>query len=236
MAPKDFSRSTRQDLRQEAVSLRRNLDLFIMRADARGNRARQSLNSLPLPPGTDWRWRPGVFSGPLSPAGIAAPESGQALGPEVALWHDCPAQSLVLRQNSNQRATDLAPFGLHLEVFGFAGSYLSLSVELPETALEGLTRNHILRLETSLQTEQPLIIYGRLNIGHGPNTEQLLQQLSETTPDQLAHGLTEFDLAYTEMNERRLEKIWLDLIFEAPRMNAIDIRDLFLSRHMRANV
>ena len=38
------------------------------------------------------------------------------------------------------------------------------------------------------------------------------------------------------MNEKRLEKLWLDLIFEAPQMNAVRIRDLFLSRHLRADV
>jgi len=46
--------------------------------------------------------------------------------------------------------------------------------------------------------------------------------------------VTEFDLAYIPMNEKRLEKIWLDLIFEAPRMNAVEIRELFFSRHLRA--
>ena len=46
----------------------------------------------------------------------------------------------------------------------------------------------------------------------------------------------EFDLHYLDINERRLERMWLDLIFEAPQMNSVRIRDLFLSRHLRADV
>ena len=53
-------------------------------------------------------------------------------------------------------------------------------------------------------------------------------------PGEPGQRVIEFDLAYTEINEKRLEKIWLDLILEAPRMSAVDIRELYLSRHLRA--
>ena len=48
--------------------------------------------------------------------------------------------------------------------------------------------------------------------------------------------MVEFDLAYSRMNEKRVEKIWLDLIFEAPDMNQVVIRDLTFSRHRRAAI
>ena len=146
------------------------------------------------------------------------------------------ARALILRQIPNRSSADLAPFGLQLETLGFAGSYLSVSIDLPDTALQGLTRSHIIRLDITMTVERPMSIYGRLNIGHGPNTDQLLRHLGDLQPGQTTSFVTEFDMYKIEMNEKRLEKIWLDLIFEAPQMNAVRIRDLFLSRHLRADM
>ena len=159
------------------------------------------------------------------------------LGDEAAVWHDCPARALILRQIPNRSSADLAPFGLQLETLGFAGSYLSVSIDLPDTALQGLTRSHIIRLDITMTVERPMSIYGRLNIGHGPNTDELLRHLGDLRPGPVAATTTvEFDLHYVEMNEKRLEKLWLDLIFESPQMNSVRIRDVFLSRHLRADM
>ena len=49
-------------------------------------------------------------------------------------------------------------------------------------------------------------------------------------------ALAEFDLAYTKVNERRIEKAWLDLILEGPEMNRIAILDMVMSRAPRADV
>jgi hypothetical protein len=46
----------------------------------------------------------------------------------------------------------------------------------------------------------------------------------------------EFDLAYTKLNEKRVEKMWLDLIFEGPQMNQVVLRDLTFSRRKRAEL
>ena len=117
---------------------------------------------------------------------------------------------------------------------GFTGSFLSISVDLPQPALDGLTRSHIIRLTPTLSVERPMSIYARLNVGHGPNTDELLRHMGDLTPGPSQDAVIEFDLYYVEMNEKRLHKIWLDLIFEAPQMNAVVLRDLFLSRHLRA--
>ena len=223
-------------LRSEAQDLRQVLDRFLRDSDRRASRSRAALDSLALPPGTDWRWRPSFLVGALSPPGIVGAENGQRLGDEVALWHDCPESALMLRQIPSRRVTDLAPFGLMLEVFRFTGSYLSLSLELPRQALDGLGTSHILRLDSTISVERPIAIYARLNIGHGPNTEQVLRHMGDLKAGQHHHLVTEFDLAYTEMNEKRLEKIWLDLIFEGPGMNAFEIGELFMSRHLRADM
>lgn len=226
-----------RELQDDARGLRRSADRFIAIAQSRLDSVQRPVDLADLPRGTDRRWRPPFLSTRIAPSGIAAPASGTWLGEQAAVWHDCPAGALILRQMPNRGAADLAPFGLLLETLGFSGSYLSVSVTLPDAARDGLTRAHIIRLDVTLTVERPMSIYARLNIGHGPNTDTLLRHLGDIAPgpEPVAREI-EFDLHYVEMNEKRLEKLWLDLIFEAPQMNAVRIRDLFLSRHLRADV
>jgi hypothetical protein len=46
----------------------------------------------------------------------------------------------------------------------------------------------------------------------------------------------EYDLAYSRLNEKRIEKAWLDLIFEAPDLNQVVLRDVTFARFRRANL
>ena len=46
----------------------------------------------------------------------------------------------------------------------------------------------------------------------------------------------DFDMAATRLNEARVERAWLDLIFEGPEMNAITLRDVTMSRRPRAEL
>ena len=80
--------------------------------------------------------------------------------------------------------------------------------------------------------EKPLEIFARLNVKHGPNTEQVVREM----PLNAAETAVEFDLAYTKVNEKRIEKLWIDLIFEGPEMNQITLRDLTVSRRPRAEL
>lgn len=233
-AKQALGQARRRILRDEAVALRRKLDRFLIRTDRQAELSREALDAINLPIGTDWRWRPGFMSSLIRPGGIVAPENGERLGLEAAVWHDCREKALILEQILNLRSTDLAPFGLRMEIFGFSGGFLSVSVHLPEAALDGLSRNHILRVETGLSVERPMNVYARLNVSNGPNTDQITHHIPGLSVDGRSHTITEFDLAYTEINEKRLEKIWIDLIFEAPFMNALEVRELFVSRHMRA--
>lgn len=223
-------------IQAEARDLRRSLDGFLARAQLRLDGAVRAADALNLPGGTDWRWRPSFLAARIAPAGIAAPASGAQLGDEAAIWHDCPSRALILRQVPNRSVADLAPFGLQLETLGFRGSYLSIAVNLPPNSLDGLTGSHIVRLDATLSVERPMSIYARLNIGHGPNTDELLRHLGDLEPGVAQSPVIEFDLHYAAINERRLERMWLDLIFEAPQMNSVRVRDLFFSRHLRADM
>jgi hypothetical protein len=154
------------------------------------------------------------------------------VGSEATLFHDCAVPELGWRQIRNGGERDAAPFGLALDVFRFDGSFLSLVVELPPEAAQGLLRRHLVRLACTVETERRIEIFARLNVRHGPNTEQLVREL----PPGEAEVAVDFDLAYTKLNEKRVERLWLDLIFEGPEMNRIVLRDVTLTRRPRADV
>lgn len=148
------------------------------------------------------------------------------------MFHDCPEAEIVLRQNRNRLPNDLAPFNFEVEVFGFEGSFLSLSIQLPSDASQSLSLHHLIRLDTHIDAEQEIDLFARLNILSGPNTEQVLRKLDLTNPS----PSVDFDLAHLPLNEKRIEKVWLDLILENPGMNSVTLRDLTLCRHHRADL
>ena len=159
--------------------LRRELDRVLHVADARLTLPLIGGDAIRSPLGTDWAWRPELWRGPVVPAGHAAVPSRAALGAEVTVFHDCKISELTTRQIRNRRETDLAPYGVRLDVFRFDGSFLSLALELPPAAVQGLRLNHLVRLDMSVETEKPLEIFARLNVRHGPNTEQLVRELPQ---------------------------------------------------------
>ena len=181
---------------------------------------------------SDWAWRPELWSGPVKGAGAASVESKTPVGGEAKIFHDCVLSELSVRQVRNTRAEDVAPYGVRMDVFQFDGSFLSLVVDLPEAGVDGLSRRHLVRLDIRVETEKPLEIFGRLNVRHGPNVQQLVRAFSGSTGE----FSVEFDLSATRMNEARVERAWLDLIFEGPEMNEIVLRDVTLSRRPRAEI
>jgi len=219
-----------RDQRNQARQMRTHLDRLIHVADGRLALPMIGSSFFPKPHGTDWSWRPELWRGPLPVPGLSSVPTKSMLGAEVTLFHDCDFSELTLRQLRNLREEDLAPYGLRMDVFKFDGSFLSLVIDLPNEACRGLTRAHLLRVDTIIETEKPLEIFARLNIKHGPNTEQIVRELPLNEED----VMVEFDLAYSRLNEKRIERIWLDLIFEAPDMNQVIIRDLTFARHRRA--
>ena len=218
--------------RASAQRLRKHLNEVLHFAEDRlalpmiGSQAAQK------PFGTDWVWRPQAWRGPLAVPGQSSVQSKTMLGRQVTLYHDCAFSELTLRQMRNTRERDLAPFGVRLDVFKFDGSFLSLVIDLPPAAVEGLTKDTIFRLDTIVEVEKPLEIFARINIKHGPNTEQIVRELPLDAED----VLVDFDLAYTRLNEKRVEKAWIDIMFEGPEMNQIILRDLTISRRPRADM
>lgn len=223
------------DLRSQRArgrQLRAKIDDLMHVADSRLAMPRIGSNAFARPGGTLWSWRPQLWRGRLGQKGISGVQNKTQLGDEVMIYHDCEISELTLRQLRNSREEDLAAFGLRLDVFRFDGSFLSLAIECPEAACAGLQRRHLVQLKTVIEVEKPLEIFARLNIKHGPNTEQLVLEL----PVSNGEVMVEFDLAYSDLNEKRVEKMWLDLIFEGPEMNQVTIRDLTFCRYPRAEL
>jgi hypothetical protein len=216
--------------RTRARTLRQTLDRMISTADERLALPAIGSNIFPVPHGTDWSWRPSYWRAPLPVPGLATVAARTRLDDEITLHHDCARSELSLRQIRNSDEADLAPYSLCMDVFAFDGSFLSLAIELPGDLLNGLTKKHLIRLTTTVDLEHPIEIFARLNIAHGPNTEQIVRELPLATRE----TMVEFDLAYSNINEQRLEKAWLDLIFEGPQMNQVTLRDLTLARCPRA--
>lgn len=221
-----------QSLRTRAWALRRRLDRLLHVAEGRLALPRIGQDTIARPLHADWVYRPQLWRGPISPPGFAAVETKTRIGDEASIFHDCRLSELTFRQVRNTRPDDLAPFGVRLDVFRFDGSYLSFVLDLPHDAVEGLKRRHLVRLALTLETEKPLEVFARLNIRHGPNTEQIVREF----PMDATEMFVEFDLGYSDLNEKRIERMWLDLIFEGPEMNQILLRDLTLARRPRAEI
>ncbi len=219
-------------LRNRARSLGRRVDQVLHVAEGRLALPLAGQAAIRRPMHSDWAWRPELWSGPVKGAGIASIKTKTEVGREAKVFHDCMLSELSIRQVRNTRAEDVAPFGVRMDVFRFDGSFLSLVVDLPPEGVDGLSRRNLVRLDIRVETEKPLEIFGRLNVRHGPNVEQLVREFSGSTGEYSV----EFDLSATRMNDARVERAWLDLIFEGPEMNEIILRDVTMSRRPRAEI
>ncbi len=218
--------------RDEARQLRGQLEQLIQKADSRLIRPLIGSNQFPRPLSTDWSWRPDLWRAPSARKGVASAPRKARMDGQVTLFHDCERAEIAMQQVRNRRDKDLAPFSLAIEVFDFKGSFLSLSVELPRDAAAGLTRQHLMRIDTLIECERPTVVFARLNIQHGPNAEQVLRELDLAQ----SAATVDFDLAHLDLHERRIEKLWLDVIVEQPAMNRVVLRDLTFCRHHRADL
>jgi hypothetical protein len=219
-------------LRGRAWQLRRHLDRVIHLADYRLALPVIGSNVMRKPMGTDWSWRPEIWKGPMPVPGYSSVGGKSQICEGATVFHDCRRSELTVRQIRNSREADIAPFGFRMDVFKFDGSFLSLVLDLPEDVARGLKLKHLIRMDVIVEMEKPLEIFARLNIKHGPNVEQIVREL----PLNEEEVMVEFDLSYTKINEKRVERLWVDLIFEGPEMNQIILRDVTVSRRPRAEL
>ena len=218
--------------RHRARQIRAHVNELINVADNRLALPRIGSDAFPRREGTEWSWRPQLWRSPLARKGMSAFPSKTEVDDEITIFHNCKTSELTLRQVRNTCDADLAPFVLRMDVFRFDGSFLSLAIDSPQSACDGLRRRHIVGVNAILDIEKPIEVLARLNMKHGPNTEQLVLKL----PLGQKNCMVEFDLGYLELNIKRIERMWLDLIFEGPEMNQITIRDITFCRYTRAEI
>lgn len=188
-------------------------------------------DAVKLPLECDWHWRPDLWRVPLPTPWLTSVTSKTSLVDQVTVYHDCPLCETTLRQKRNSSEGDLSAFSLLVDILRFEGSFFSLALGLPPSVLEGLGQHNILGFEVHLGVETPTACYMRLNIQHGPNTEQIVHEIAR---DKGAQTI-EFDLGYANFDEERLENAWIDVIFDAPAMNSFEIRDFVAFRTRRAD-
>ncbi len=182
-------------------------------------------------PGTQWIWRPPHLTQPVA-SHVPAPP-GVEIDPGLKLFHDCPRGQIALVQRRGAGGGAHPPFALVLEAYAFEGSFLSLVLDLPDAGWRTATGRDIFDLAVRVEAERTSPLFARLNIRHGPNTEELLRHIpAEQAADGAAH--VAFDLAYSRIDADRIEHAWLDLIIESPAMNRITLTDITLSRRPRA--
>jgi hypothetical protein len=142
---------------------------------------------------------------------------------------DC---AVIFKQLRNDISQGFAPDGVALDLFQFGGSFLSLAIDLPDSLCRSFTKNELIGLSGEIFAERATGFTVRLNIKHGPITEQLIQ----------AHDLNwsnigvEFDLEHLKINVNRVEKIWVDLVFETPNLNRISLTDIAFSKRPRGEI
>ena len=234
-ALKSATPANAQDLKAIATDiadLRTRLDQLGAEAAAKLRESAQQAEDVTRPDQCDWIYRPDPWSKPLRPRGHVHITSPHDLGGSATLFHDGTAPQMGLRQDPVTRADAGAAFCLVLEVYRSDASFVSLVQTLPQVALDGLTRSHYISARLTARFETSIECYARLNIQHGPNVEQMVRQIDFRD----GVGLAEFDLAYTKINEKRLERAWLEVILESPQMTRVVLEDMVLLRALRADV
>ena len=181
------------------------------------------------PPGSERILRPAAWRTAWDIPGAVAPRSGQRFGKATAIFHDCAKPEIVLRQHRNTKAQDAAPFSVYLDVLRFEGSFLSVAIDIDPALLSGITKEHIVQMDLLLMPADATGLSARLNVRNGPNTEQILEH-----PRKGTRGFQfEFDLAYSQLNENRVDAGWIDLLIEDPKGRHLELRDCVTSRRMR---
>lgn len=217
-------------LRCHALDLRYFLNEVIRISDLRRAGLEHTHEATARPPGTDWFWSPLAWQSALPEPARITVENDTVICDGMKLFHDCPRTEISLFQRPLSPASH-APYMVDLEVYAFEGTFLSLVLDLPGQGVQGLTRQHLICLHADIHMEKPAPAYIRLNVKHGPNYEQLVYEIPAGTSQPVA----EFDLAGSKLNERKVERAWVDIIFGDPGMNHTRIRDLRFSRRLRAD-
>lgn len=188
-------------------------------------------NAIRKPRGTDWAYRPRLWREKAVRPGQSFIVSPGRLDGETSLFHDCDLAEINFRQFPTPKSDAFSPFDLQLDVLHFNGSFLSLSVDLPAEVIADLSAQHMIEVTALIQAERAADVYFRLNLQEDHEVKQVLQSSVVGSEDITVL----FDLAYSDLRPKLIDKVWLDVIFQNPAMNQFILSDLTLTRRPRAD-
>jgi hypothetical protein len=220
------------DLRAQRQELRRLLRQGQDVLEQLDDQALEAQQTVVVRAGSDWVWRPRLWMAPLETANSVVTGGALKLANEIAVYSDGGNNQVVARQTRNLSGGDATLFGLKIEMFGFSGSYVSVVLDLPPSVARGLTQKHILSAAFTLTAEVDVQCFAVLNLESGPNKERLVEGY-RPSDRQLEIG---FDLGKTNFDPNRLERLWLEIIFEPKGMNCVWLRDMSLHRSLRREI
>lgn len=214
----------RPRLRKLSAEARRLVKL-LNRFDRRAQDRLAPTQSAPLIPGAAWAQRVDLFAEPISPQGHAPLTNNTQISEMVTAFTDDPVANVGFRQTPNTNGGHSAILDIH----HLSGSYLSLAIGLGAQVAKTIGKDSLVRIRLECHSEQNIETLLRLNLRSGPNTEQVIRHF---TPGQDI----EFDLFYVEFEPERMNDAWIDLMFPPHGMNRIELSDMIISKHPRADI
>ena len=179
-----------------------------------------------VPPKTQWGFTPVLQNG-VTQGGISGNIlTGTMLGPHVTVHHDGDGAQLSIGQ-----ADDYGK-GVGFDVGDFPCDFFSLAFELPLEGVLALGHQDLLRLVLRTQANEPFQAFARLNLNHGPNTEQVVRMIDIGAGESFA----EFDVFYTEFEQKRAAGAWIDLIIKDPAHRRVALEEVIILRRARASL
>ena len=179
-----------------------------------------------VPPKTQWGFTPSLQS-EIAKDGISGNIlTGTALGPHVTLHHGGVGAQFSIQQ------TDDYGTGLVFDFGDFKSGFFSLAFEIPLEGARDLDRQDLLRFTLRTHATEPFEAYARLNLCYGPNTEQIVRMINIGAGESFA----EFDIFYTEYEQKRGVSAWVDLIINDPTHKRITLEEVIILRRARASL
>ena len=207
--------------RKLTLRRRAELDRIAMKVEARLTRADAA--AAPAP-GAEWTHRPDIFSLPQSQTIWANPASGVQPGEGLTVYHDSDGGAFTLSQRPSRGGNRALRYEFFFESYEFRGSYLSLVMNAPDH-LRRPKAGEVLAVEIDMAASRQIKAFLRLNMKTARASDVL--HADGTVGDRRARF--EFDMSFAAFEPGENDQIWLDIIFDRPRMVEMAIRDLTLS-------
>lgn len=179
-----------------------------------------------IPPKTQWGFTPSLQSGIIQDGIVGNILTGTALSPHITMHHGGDGAQLSVQRTNDYGA------GLVFDFANFTSGYFSLAFELPLEGVLGLGGQDLLRFVLQTKANAPFQAFARLNLCHGPNTEQVVRMIDIGEGESFA----EFDIFYTEFDQKRATSGWIDLIINDPASKRITLEQAVILRRARASL